>query len=218
MILSAGRGSRMGALTDHVPKPLLKVNDRHLIEYSIFSLTKIGVTDIVINISYHGEQIKQTLGNGSRYQANFHYSEEPEALETGGGILQALPLLGDAPFIVLSSDVITDFPLEKLPREPEQLAHLILVDNPDFHPRGDFCLDEKKIYCQEQNTFTFANIGVYRRELFDGCRPGKFRLGDLLKAAAKNSKLSGECYRGLWHNMGRPEDLARCFISSRNPI
>lgn len=209
MILAAGRGLRMGALTDNTPKPLLKVADRYLIEHAIFSLTKIGVQDIVINICYRGEQIKTALGDGSRYGAVFHYSAEQEALETGGGIFQALPLLGDKPFIVLSSDVITDYPLNKLPKEPKHLAHLMLVDNPEFHPRGDFCLREDVLYRAEQNHFTFGNIGVYRPEMFANCQPGKFRLGDLLYQEISRAKVTGEHYRGVWYNMGTPEDLSR---------
>lgn len=214
MILAAGRGVRMGALTENTPKPLLKVAGRYLIEYSILALTRIGVRDIVINICYHADQIKEALGDGSRYNANIHYSEEEEALETGGGIFQALPLLGDQPFIVLSSDVITDYPLEKLPQNPEQLAHLVLVDNPVFHPMGDFCLAGSQIYLAIQNQFTFGNIGIYRPELFADCHPGKFRLGDLLKEAVKNSQVTGEHYRGVWYNMGTPEDLA-ILVSGR---
>ncbi len=209
MILAAGRGARMGALTEHTPKPLLKAGGKYLIEYSIFSLIDAGVRDIVINISYHAEQIKQALGDGSRYQVRFHYSEEAEALETGGGILQALPLLGNAPFIVLSSDVITDYPLRQLPSSPKKLAHLILVDNPVFHPRGDFCLTGDVIYRVAQNQFTFGNVGLYHPELFAGCQPGKFRLGDLINRAVEDSAVTGEHYCGVWHNMGTTEDLKK---------
>ncbi len=208
MILAAGRGVRMGALTEKTPKPLLKVAGKYLIEYSIASLIKRGVRDIVINICYHAEQIKNALGDGSRYGANFYYSEEKEALETGGGIFQALPLLGDQPFIVLSSDVITDYPLQHLSSDVSQLAHLILVDNPVYHPRGDFCLRDSTIYCAEQNEFTFANVGIYRPEIFANCQAGKFRLGDLLKEAVKKSQVTGEYYQGVWHNVGTPEDLS----------
>lgn len=207
MILAAGRGLRMGALTEKMPKPLLKARGKYLIEHSIASLIEVGVREIVINICYFADQIKSALGDGSRYGAAFHYSKENDALETGGGIFQALPLLGDQPFIVLSSDVITDYPLHHLPNEPEELAHLVLVDNPPFHPRGDFCLRDKKIYYAEHNPFTFANIGMYRPELFSGCVHGKFRLGDVIKKAANTSRVTGEYYRGVWHNVGTPADL-----------
>lgn len=207
MILAAGRGVRMGALTEKTPKPLLKAAGKYLIDYSIESLVLAGVRDIVINICYHADQIKQALGDGSRYGARFYYSQEHEALETGGGVFQALPLLGDQPFIVLSCDVITDYALKKLV-QPKQLAHLVLVDNPVFHPRGDFGLDNKaQIYCGQENQFTFANIGIYRPELFAGCEAGRFRLGDLLKSAVKNSQVTGEYFKGVWYNVGTPEDL-----------
>ncbi len=209
MILAAGRGVRMGALTEKTPKPLLKFADHYLIEYSIASLLHAGVRDIVINICYHAQQIRDALGDGSRYGARFFYSEEKEALETGGGIFQALPLLGNEPFIVLSADVVTDYPLQKLLDKPEKLAHLVLVDNPAFHPRGDFCLRDSVVYCAAQNEFTFANVGVYRRELFADCSPGKFHLGDLLKKAIRDSQVTGEHYRGVWKNVGTPEELKK---------
>lgn len=207
MILAAGRGARMGTLTAETPKPLLKAAGHYLIEYSIFSLLKAGVREIVINVCYRAEQIKHALGDGSRYNATFHYSEEQEALETGGGIFQALPLLGNHPFIVLSSDVITNYPLQNLPAEPNALAHLVLVDNPSFHPRGDFCLQGETLYRAEQNQFTFGNVGVYRPELFANCQPGHFRLGDLIIKEVAASRITGEHYCGVWHNLGTPEDL-----------
>ncbi len=207
MILAAGRGQRMGGLTEQIPKPLLRVKNRYLIEYSIDSLTNIGVQDIVINVAYRGDQIKEALGDGSRYGARFYFSEEEQALETGGGILQALPLLGHQPFITLSCDVICDFALQNLPREPRGLAHLVVVENPLYHPRGDFCLRDDMLYLAEQNQFTFSNIGIYRPELFAGCQPGKFRLGDLLKQAILDGRVSGEVYHGNWHNVGTPMDL-----------
>ncbi len=217
MILAAGRGERMRSLTDQVPKPLLKVRGRYLIEYSIASLARIGVKDIVINLSYRGEQIKQALGQGERYGVTLHYSEESERLETGGGVFQALPMLGNNPFIVLSSDVVTDYPLQQLPSHPEKLAHLVLVDNPEFHPQGDFSLRGKEIYSGGSLTYTFANIGVYRPELFAACKPGKFRLGDLLKQAIEKQQVTGEHYQGIWHNLGTPEHLMVADASGKLP-
>lgn len=207
MILAAGRGTRMGSLTNDTPKALLKLKGHYLIEYSLMSLVKIGIKDIVINICYHGEQIKNALGNGDRYGVKIHYSEEVEALETGGGIFQALPLLGSDPFIVLSCDVVTDFPLQNLPKKPDGVAHLILVNNPPYHPVGDFCLKEKKVYYGNDQTYTFANVGIYRPELFANCKPGNFRLGTLLKEAIHQDKVTGENYRGIWHNLGAPSDF-----------
>ncbi len=213
MILAAGRGERMGALTQGIPKPLLRVAGRYLIEYSINALTKIGVRDIVINISYKCEQIKMALGNGARYGAVIHYSEESEALETGGGIFQALPLLGNEPFMVLSCDVITDYPLQNLPNNPEKLAHLVLVDNPPYHPQGDFSLDGQRVHCGNAPTFSFGNIGIYRPELFAHCKPGKFRLGHLLREAIMKQQVTGEYFKGLWHNLGTPEQLEEATVA-----
>lgn len=207
MILAAGRGERMGSLTQNTPKPLLRVNNRYLIEYSIAALRKADIREIVINISYQREQIKLALGDGSQYGVAIQYSEEEERLETGGGILQALPLLGSEPFIVISSDIITDYPLENLPWQPQALAHLVLVDNPCFHPRGDFCLNGQQIYSGGSPTFTFSNIGIYRPELFVDCKPGHFRLGDLLYQAAAHRRVTGEYFNGLWHNIGTAEQL-----------
>jgi MurNAc alpha-1-phosphate uridylyltransferase len=207
MILAAGRGERMGHLTDTVPKPLLRAGNRYLIEYSIEALVKAGIHEIVINISHCREQIKMALGDGKRYGATIDYSEEEERLETGGGIFQALPLLGHAPFIVLSSDIISDYALENLPKEPEGLAHLVLVDNPVFHPQGDFCLDGQRIYCGGSPTFTFANIGVYRPELFADCEPGYFRLSTVLFPAIASQQVTGEYFAGQWHNVGTAEQL-----------
>ncbi len=206
MILAAGRGERMQHLTADKPKALLKLNDRYLIEYSILALTKIGVKEIVINVCYKAEQIKAALGDGSSYGVNIHYSDEVEALETGGGIFQALPLLGSNPFIVLSCDVISDYDLMNLPY-PQHLAHLVMVHNPDFHPAGDFCLNENYLSLDAGQTYTFSNIGIYRPELFNGCKPGRFRLGDVLKNAIKNKQVTGEIYQGLWENIGTPAQL-----------
>src|SRR5579872_5443509 len=140
MILAAGKGERMGELTRHTSKALLKVQGRYLIEYSLMSLVRAGFTEIVINVCHFAQQIKDALGHGERYGVSIQYSDEVEALESGGGIFKALPLLGDNPFLVLSCDVICHYSLKQLPTNMDHLAHLVLVNNPDFHPRGDFCL------------------------------------------------------------------------------
>lgn len=207
MILAAGRGQRMRDLTLRTPKALIDVAGKLLIEYSIDALIKNNIHDIVINICYFREQIKAAIGDGSRYGANIHYSEEEEALETGGGIVNALPLLGDDPFLVMSCDIITDFSLQNLPQQLSGLAHLVLVDNPAFHPQGDFSLLEQQVFLSSRATLTFANIGVYRPELFSNCKPEKFPLGPLLKNAAANGQVTGQHYKGRWHNVGTPEDL-----------
>jgi MurNAc alpha-1-phosphate uridylyltransferase len=207
MILAAGRGERMGPLTESVPKPLLKINGKYLIEYSIAALAQIGVRDIVINICYQKEMLRAALGSGTSYGVNLEYSEEETALETGGGIFQALPLLGAEPFIVISSDIITSFSLQSLPVEPLGLAHLVLVKNPSYHPQGDFCLVGNRLYYGKGETFTFGNIGVYRPELFTGCKPGKFRLGEILKREILQQNIHGELYTGDWFNIGSPDQL-----------
>lgn len=207
MILAAGRGERMRELTLNTPKPLLKVRGRYLIEYAILRLVKAGVSDIVINISYHGQQIKEALGDGSRYGIRLHYSEEPERLETGGGIFQALPLLGKEPFIIVSGDVITDLPLEDLPKQLQGLAHLVMVDNPSYHPKGDFGLLDGKINLTAKPTLTYASIAVLHPDLFKGCEPGVFRLFSLVIPAIERQQVTGEYYQGKWYNIGTPEDL-----------
>src|SRR5262245_47836758 len=136
MILAAGRGERMGELTSLQPKPLLRVAGHYLIEYAIANIKRAGISDIVINVSYRADQIKSALGDGKRYGVNIVYSEEKERLETGGGIFQALPLLGNEPFLVYSCDIITNYPLNLLPHQPNGLAHLIMVTNPVYHPHG----------------------------------------------------------------------------------
>jgi MurNAc alpha-1-phosphate uridylyltransferase len=207
MILAAGRGERMGELTRHTPKPLLRVGEHYLIEYAIFNLHRAGIHEIVINTSYHGDQIKAALGDGHQYGVHLVYSEEKERLETGGGIFQALPLLGDDPFIVLSADVITDYPLANLPTEPDGLAHLVMVNNPPYHPQGDFGLRDHHLHLDSAPKLTFGNIGVYRKALFQDCTPGHFRLASLLTPAIEKQQVTGEHYLGSWFNVGTPDDL-----------
>jgi N-acetyl-alpha-D-muramate 1-phosphate uridylyltransferase len=209
MILAAGRGERMRNLTETIPKPLLKVAGHYLIEYSIRALAKIGIQEIVINISYHRDLIKYTLGDGSRYGVSILYSEEETPLETGGGIYQALPLLGDEPFVVLSSDIVTHFPLQKLPTQPEKLAHIMLVDNPSYHLKGDFALQDNQVTLTGTPMFTFSNISVFHPEFFADCKPGRFRLGDLLRTAISRGQVTGEHFQDLWLNLGTPEELAK---------
>jgi MurNAc alpha-1-phosphate uridylyltransferase len=206
MILAAGQGKRMGQLTQATPKPLLKVAGRYLIEYSIASLVKAGVQEIIINVHYFADLIKQTLGNGERYGVKLIYSEEETLLETGGGIYQALPMLGVDPFIVLSADVITDFPLQNLFFSLQGLAHIVLVNNPAYHTQGDFSLIDRQVGF-DGDLFTFSNISIIHPKLFDNCQPGFFRFGDLLKQAVTKSLVTGEHYSGMWFNVGTPDDL-----------
>jgi len=207
IILAAGSGTRMGKLTESLPKALLKFGDKYLIEYSIDSLIKAGVKDIVINACHHGNKIINALGYGEKYGINIAYSKEETALETGGGIFKALPLLGREPFIALSCDVVTDFDIASLPKEPKGLAHIILVDTPSYKETGDFNLEKGYINNNAPCNKTYANIGVYRNEFFKGCKLEKFMLGTLLRANCQNKLVTGEYYKGLWENIGTKEQL-----------
>jgi MurNAc alpha-1-phosphate uridylyltransferase len=208
MILAAGRGERMRPLTDSTPKPLLPLAGRPLIEYHLWALAAAGVREVVINHAHLGHRLEDALGDGSRWGLAIAWSPEGEALETGGGIFRALPLLGEAPFIVVNGDVWTDFDFSGLPAEPAGLAHLVLVDNPAHHPAGDFVLDRGRVREGGGPRLTFSGIGVYRPALFAGCAPGRFPLGPLLRAAMPRDEVGGEHYRGRWVDVGTPERLA----------
>ena len=208
MILAAGRGERMRPLTDHVPKALLTASGKQLIVYHIDNLARAGVHEIIINHAHLGEQIEQALGAGEHYGVRIFYSPEREqVLETGGGIFNALPLLGAEPFIVVNADVWTDYPFARLPAKPEGLAHLVLVANPTHHPRGDFALRGGYVSSDDKVKLTFSGIGVYRAELFAACKPGKFPLAPLLRAAMEKNQITGEHYQGAWFDIGTPERL-----------
>lgn len=208
MILAAGRGERMRPLTDTIPKPLLPLAGRPLIEYHLRALAAAGVREVVINHAHLGHRLEDALGDGSRWGLAIAWSPEGEALETGGGIFRALPLLGEAPFIVVNGDVWTDFDFSGLPAEPAGLAHLVLVDNPAHHPAGDFTLTDGRVREGGGPQLTFSGIGVYQPALFAGCAPGRFPLGPLLRAAMARDEVSGEHYRGRWVDVGTPERLA----------
>lgn len=210
MILAAGRGERMRPLTDTTPKPLLRAGGRMLIEYHIENLVRAGHCDIVVNHAHLGAQIEAALGDGSRYGARIVYSPEPEgALETGGGILQALPLLGDGPFVVVNGDIWSDLDYRALPHDTDDLAHLVLVDNPAHHPAGDFHLHGARVDGEGLPRLTFSGIGVYRAGLFAGCAPGRFPLAPLLRAAMQRGAVGGVHHTGRWWDIGTPERLAR---------
>ncbi len=207
MILAAGRGERMRPLTDKTPKPLLKAGSKRLIEYHLENLAKAGFYDIVINHAHLGEQIEHVLGDGGRYGVRIAYSAEGQALETGGGIFKALPLLGDTPFLVINGDVWCDYPYEALMRRKVSQAHLVMVDNPAQHPQGDFVLEHGKVHDKEGERLTFSGIGVYHPKLFSGCEAGAFALAPLLRRAMAADLVSGEHYRGRWFDIGTPERL-----------
>lgn len=207
MILAAGRGERMRPLTDAVPKPLLPVAGRPLVVHLIERLVHAGFNDLVINYSYLGSAIERALADGAAYGAKIRYSAEPEgALETGGGIHRALPLLGDS-FLVINGDVWTDYPLADLARAPVGLAHLVMIDNPSHHPQGDFVLRDGVVSEVGAARLTFAGIGVYRSALFAGCSAGRFPLAPLLRRAMGEGKVSGERYAGRWFDVGTPQRL-----------
>jgi MurNAc alpha-1-phosphate uridylyltransferase len=207
MILAAGRGERMRPLTDSVPKPLLCVGGKPLIQHHIEALVSAGLTDIVINHAWLGEQIEQTLGNGEQFSASIQYSAEEHALETAGGIYKALPLLGDGPFLVINGDILTDFPYATLGEKHPVAAHLILVPNPEHHPLGDFALSDGRALTDGQDKYTYSGIGVYHPRLFSSCQPGSFPLAPLLRAAMDKSQVTAELYEGAWMDIGTPERL-----------
>jgi len=208
LILAAGRGERLRPLTDHTPKPLLEAGGRPLIEHTISALARAGFTELVVNLAHLGEQIQARLGDGSRLGVSIAYSHEgEEALETGGGIFNALPLLGDGPFAVVNGDLATDFPFERLRGHPRGLAHLALVPNPHHHPKGDFALADGTLSATGEPRHTFSGIGVYRPGLFSACKPGKFPLAPLLREAMAEGLVSGELYEGFWMDIGTSERL-----------
>ncbi len=210
MILAAGRGERMRPLTEETPKPLLEVRGRSLIEYHLQALHAAGIRDIVVNLSWLGERIRAALDDGAPWGVSIRYTEEgPEPLETGGGIFNALSLLGPTPFIVVNGDVWTDFPFSRLALAAEAAAHLVLVPNPAHHARGDFSLEDRRVMHPGGSTYTFSGIAMYRPEFFAGSTAGRFPLLPLLRRAIDAGTLSGELYEGAWSDVGTPERLAQ---------
>jgi N-acetyl-alpha-D-muramate 1-phosphate uridylyltransferase len=211
MILSAGRGERLRPLTDDTPKPLLKAGKYRLIEYLIQSLVKAGFHDIVINTAHLAEQFPQTLGNGQQFGANISYSPEPEAgLETADGIINALPLLGDEPFLIVNGDIWTDFPFEQLNSfslSTASLAHLILVNNPEHNLQGDFSLRSGKINQSDKIRYTYSGIGIYHPKLFLDFQVQRLALRPILLEAIEQQQLSGQLYQGTWSDIGTIERL-----------
>ncbi len=198
MILAAGRGLRMRPLTDRLPKPLLEAGGHRLIEYHLTSLLRHGIVEVVVNLSWLGQLIREALGDGSRYGLSIRYSEEgPEPLGTGGGLFAALPLLGDDPFLVMNGDIWSDLPLAALQRPAGSLAHLVLVPNPEHHPQGDFGLG-----------LTYAGISVLDPRLFEGCMNGAFPMKPLLDRALQAGRMSWQRHAGAWTDVGTPERLA----------
>jgi len=236
LVFAAGKGERMRPLTMRAPKPLLPAGGKPLIAWHLEKLASIGVRDVVINTSWLADCFAPTLGNGDRWGLQLHYVfESDEPLETGGGMLNALPLLGDSPFMAIAGDVWTDLDFAALPREPAGLAHLVMVPNPEHHGGGDFLLDDdgrvRLASTREQpsrSALTFSGIGVYRREFFDGWRavigelegadetPPRFKLRPLFDAAARDGRLTGQRHAGEWTDVGTPERLAALDQRLRN--
>lgn len=209
MILAAGRGERMRPLTDITPKPLLLAGGKPLIVHLIERLQREGFCDLVINHAYLGQQLLSLLTDGRSLGVRIRYSAEPqEALDTGGGILNALPILGDSPFLVVNGDIWTDYPFQQLAKKPPYLAHLVMVDNPPHHPAGDFAVVDEKVHPDGGALLTFGGIGVYRPELFHGrVGGGRFPLAPLLREAALRGEVSAEYYGGQWMDVGTPQRL-----------
>ena len=208
MILAAGRGERMRPLTDHTPKPLLLVAGKPMIVHTIEQLVQAGYTELVINHAHLGAKIEAVLGDGSQFGANIQYSPEGEqGLETAGGIIHALPLLGNKPFLVVNGDIATDFDFASLQHITVDLAHLVLVANPEHHPEGDFGLTEGLVDEQATEQLTFSGIGVYNPKLFDNLAEGSRKLGGLLRTKIAERRVSGQKFTGFWLDVGTPERL-----------
>jgi MurNAc alpha-1-phosphate uridylyltransferase len=221
MILAAGRGERMRPLTDTKPKPLLGAGGRALIEYHLENLKRAGFTEVVINHAHLGHMIEAALGDGKRYGLNIRYSHEPVALETAGGIAQALPLLREdrfreQPFLTINADIYCELDFSSLlpvlwnmQAHPDgDVAHLVLANNPVHHPMGDFVLDNGRVSLSGKNSLTFSGIGIYLSRLFVDIAPGSTaKLAPLLTQAMVAGKIAGEHYRGVWMDIGTPERL-----------
>ncbi len=214
MILAAGRGERMRPLTDHTPKPLLLAAGKPLIEHTIKQLVAAGFNDIVINHAHLGWQIEERLGNGKQFGANISYSPERDlALETAGGIINALPLLGNEVFLVVNGDIATDFDFAGLKNLTVDLAHLVLVDNPAHNTGGDFSLDKSGLVTSNSTEqFTFSGIGLYRPELFTHTPAGISKLAPILRKAIASGHVSGQKTDCFWMDIGTPERLQELDI------
>lgn len=223
LVFAAGKGERMRPLTDTTPKPLLEAGGKPLIAWHLERLAALGVAEVVVNTAWLAHCFAPALGDGSRWGLRLHYSfEGEEPLETGGGMLHALPLLGEEPFLAVNGDIWCDFDFAALPRQPRGLAHLVLVDNPAHHPDGDFALGgDGRVHAAGESRLTFAGIGMYRPQLFANWRsvvgpapgaaldPPRFKLAPLLRAAMRSGDVDGQHHRGAWTDVGTPERLAR---------
>lgn len=210
MILAAGKGERMRPLTLHTPKPLVPVAGVPLIEYHLRALAAAGFKEVVINHAWLGAQIEEHLGDGAQWGLSISYSAEGEPLETGGGIFKALPLLGDQPFVLVNGDIWAEYDFSCLAQKPKGLAHLVLVDNPGHHGKGDFCLQQGQVSDGQEDaaTLTYSGIAVIDPQLFKDCSAGAFKLAPLLRQAMAAGQVTGEHYSGHWVDVGTLERLA----------
>ena len=210
MILAAGRGERLRPLTDEIPKALVEIRGESLLERHLGSMAEAGVSTVVINLGWLGEQIVERVGSGSEFGLQIIYSPEYDnLLDTGGGIHRALPLLGEEPFWVVNADTYTDFRLQDLKLEDNMLGHLILVPTPEHRDVGDFDLVDGLVSNNGKRPLTYSGIALYRPELFTGQEAGRFSLVPLMREAADSGRLSGSLYEGTWDDVGTPERLAR---------
>lgn len=222
LIFAAGLGERMRPLTNHTPKPLLVAGGKPLIVWHLEKLAALGVQDVIINTSWLAEQFSPALGDGAQWGLRLHYSYEGDRpLETGGGMWHALPLLGEAPFLLVNGDIWTDHDFARLPRDPQGLAHLVMVDRPPQATQGDFALDADGLVRSDgEHRLTYAGLGVFRPQLLDGWRahstdagaseaPPRFRLAPILRAHMREDRITGEHHRGRWTDVGTPERLAK---------
>jgi N-acetyl-alpha-D-muramate 1-phosphate uridylyltransferase len=216
MVTAAGRGERMRPLTDTLPKPLAQVAGKPLIGYHLEALARAGIGDVVINLSWLADRVRTALGDGSAYGVRIHYSDEgPHALEVGGGIFNALPLLGPDPFLVVNGDTWTDMDFGRLALPADADALLVLVNSPPHLALGDFGLAREWIVERDTERFTYSGVGVYRPEFFAGCSPGKFPMLPLMKRAIAARRLRGELYRGEWYEIGTMKLLEELDVRLR---
>lgn len=209
MILAAGRGERLKPLTDKIPKALVEVGGQTLLERHLLQLRAAGIVDVVINLGWHGEQIVARIGSGSALGVNVIYSDEgADVLETGGGVLRALPMLGTEPFLVINSDIYSNIAVPDFDPAANDFGHLVLVEKPDYRSHGDFGLQNGRLRKVETPPYIFAGVAVYDPAFFAQCQAGRFSLAPMMFAAAADDRLQGSVHNGPWADIGTPERLA----------
>lgn len=211
MILAAGRGERLKPISDHTPKPLVTILDKPIIFYNLENLAKAGFTEVIINIHHHAEQMRQIIGNGDLFNLNIQYLHEPELLDSGGGVLNALPYLGPEHFLLLNADIYTDYPLEQLKKQTQHSGHFVLIEKPDYFAKGDFKINPENIVCmpdQLSENHIFSGLSVLHPNLFKACNKKIFNLTrEVFYPAIQKQEISGELYSGFWHEIATVERL-----------